>query len=102
MIRGIMFEEPQPYVYQPWPSWRYGPDGEAAIFEREDDVPEGWTTTPHQEKTDEKVLPDLEEVSTPDEAEGQGEGLLAELSLLPEAGELEKPRRGRPPKRYDF
>ena len=28
-----------------WPSWRYGPKGEAAIFESEDDVPKGWKDT---------------------------------------------------------
>jgi hypothetical protein len=26
-----------------WPSWRYGPNGEAAIFERPEDVPDGWS-----------------------------------------------------------
>lgn len=26
-----------------WPSWRYGPYGESAIFQRESDVPFGWT-----------------------------------------------------------
>lgn len=25
-----------------WPSWRRGPDGEARIFERPEDVPPGW------------------------------------------------------------
>lgn len=25
-----------------WPSWYYGPNGEKAIFERAEDVPEGW------------------------------------------------------------
>lgn len=26
-----------------WPGWRYGPNGESAIFQCEADVPEGWT-----------------------------------------------------------
>lgn len=26
-----------------WPSWRYGPSGEAAIFQTEEEVPFGWT-----------------------------------------------------------
>jgi len=30
--------KPQEY----WPSWRYGPNGESAIFEKESDVPYGW------------------------------------------------------------
>lgn len=29
-----------------WPSWRYGPNGEAQVFERSEDVPLGWTDTP--------------------------------------------------------
>ena len=28
-----------------WPSWRYGPNGEAAIFQDEADVPKGWKDT---------------------------------------------------------
>lgn len=30
----------------PWPSWRYGPEGQAEIFACEADVPEGWTRKP--------------------------------------------------------
>lgn len=26
-----------------WPAWRYGPNGEAAIFQSEASVPYGWT-----------------------------------------------------------
>lgn len=37
-----------------WPSWRYGPNGESAIFERESDVPEGWTNNPNDFKKEEK------------------------------------------------
>ncbi len=29
-----------------WPSWRYGPNGAADIFERADDVPAGWVDHP--------------------------------------------------------
>lgn len=29
-----------------WPSWRYGPKGEADIFERPEDVPVGWFDHP--------------------------------------------------------
>lgn len=29
-----------------FPSWRYGPDGEARIFHDEDSVPEGWADSP--------------------------------------------------------
>lgn len=35
-----------------WPAWRYGPKGEAAVFESEADVPKGWHDHPskHAEK----------------------------------------------------
>jgi hypothetical protein len=29
-----------------WPSWRYGPNGEGQIFQREADVPQGWVDSP--------------------------------------------------------
>lgn len=29
-----------------FPSWRYGPDGAAEIFERAEDVPAGWVDHP--------------------------------------------------------
>ena len=29
-----------------WPSWRYGPYGESAIFNSEAEVPHGWTKKP--------------------------------------------------------
>lgn len=29
-----------------WPSWRYGPNGESAIFNSEPEVPVGWTKKP--------------------------------------------------------
>jgi hypothetical protein len=29
-----------------FPSWRYGPDGEAQIFQTADDVPAGWVDHP--------------------------------------------------------
>lgn len=29
-----------------FPAWFYGPDGAAAIFERAEDIPEGWADSP--------------------------------------------------------
>ncbi len=29
-----------------WPSWRFGPGGESAIFDCVEDVPEGWADHP--------------------------------------------------------
>jgi hypothetical protein len=34
------------YVHQAWPSWRYGPNGESAIFQGDDEVPAGWLDHP--------------------------------------------------------
>lgn len=34
------------YVHQSWPAWRYGPAGEAKVFQRPEDVPEGWINRP--------------------------------------------------------
>ncbi len=31
---------------QKWPAWRYSPIGEAEVFEREGDVPAGWSDRP--------------------------------------------------------
>lgn len=36
-------------VDRSWPGWRYGPDGEAAIFQCEADVPLGWTRKPGEQ-----------------------------------------------------
>lgn len=37
-------DQPQ-YIYQAWPAWHYGPNGEAEIFNAAEEVPPGWTTT---------------------------------------------------------
>lgn len=29
-----------------WPSFRYGPDGQGKVFQKPEDVPEGWTDSP--------------------------------------------------------
>lgn len=50
-------KSPKPYVHQDWPSWRYGPDeGDEAIFDGPDDVPEGWVDSPaHRGMTDKEI-----------------------------------------------
>ncbi len=40
-------EKPKGYVHQAWPSFRYGPNGESRVFQRAEDVPEGWSDTPN-------------------------------------------------------
>lgn len=60
---------PPVYTYQAWPAWFYGPDGESAVFDRAEDVPDGWTDNPNS-------LPEAFQVDPP----------------------AEPARRGRPPK----
>lgn len=42
------------YTKVEWPSWRYGPKGEAQIFERESEVPKGWEDHPAKFKKEGK------------------------------------------------
>lgn len=32
--------------HQEWPSWRYGPEGQSAIFDSKEEVPTGWKDHP--------------------------------------------------------
>lgn len=50
---------------QKWPSWRYGPKGEADIFQSEVDVPKGWVDHPSKIKAPTKAkaeVPDDEDL----------------------------------------
>jgi hypothetical protein len=38
--------KPEAYVHQGWPAFRYGPEGERQIFQRPEDVPDGWQDSP--------------------------------------------------------
>lgn len=40
-----MSEQPQ-YLYQEWPAFFYGPNGEADIFNSKEEVPKGWKPEP--------------------------------------------------------
>lgn len=46
--------------YEPikFPGWRYGPNGEAQIFDRAEDVPKGWTDNPNDFKTSSEAVVD--------------------------------------------
>lgn len=35
-------------AHQDWPAWRYGPNGEARIFQQAGDVPQGWADHPNK------------------------------------------------------
>jgi hypothetical protein len=37
-----------------WPSWRFGPGGQSAVFESEADVPKGWVDHPSKVKGEAK------------------------------------------------
>lgn len=39
--------KPPAYAHQDWPSFRYGPNGEKQVFQRPEDVPEGWQDSPN-------------------------------------------------------
>ncbi len=44
-----------------FPSWRYGPKGQAAVFQSEDDVPAGWEDHPSKLPA-EKPLDEINEL----------------------------------------
>lgn len=50
--------------FQAWPSWRYGPKGESAIFEKAEDVPKGWQDHPSK----------FEKAKKPKAEDGEGGG----------------------------
>jgi hypothetical protein len=76
------------YVFQAWPSWRYGPNGEAEIFESEDQVPEGWldhpakfdTNSPQARADAEAVAKRQEALQKEDEAANTLEALIDNFS----------------------
>lgn len=35
-----------PNASKDWPRWFYGPDNQSGVFDREEDVPEGWAEHP--------------------------------------------------------
>jgi hypothetical protein len=37
-------------TFPKWPSWRFGPGGQSAVFESEADVPAGWVDHPTKVK----------------------------------------------------
>ena len=47
-----------------WPAWRYGPDGQYAIFAQPEDVPDGWTKTPQQQLEVPECKPEICKEST--------------------------------------
>lgn len=42
-----------------WPAWRYGPDGQSAIFEQAEDVPQGWSNKPQLQYEAPEVVPEI-------------------------------------------
>lgn len=58
-----------------FPGWRFGPNGEAQIFEREEDVPDGWTDNPNDFKKAENephtALPEEKKAQKPKPAKSK-------------------------------
>jgi len=81
-----------PEGFQSFPSWRYGPNGEAKIFEREEDIPEGWVDHPSklQESTEE---PKVEEApqSQPNPETVDSEPQLEPEPVTAEVAEPQEP-----------
>ena len=48
-----------------FPKWMYGPDGEAQIFEKEEDIPQGWVDHPSKFEKKEEVEDTLGESPEP-------------------------------------
>jgi hypothetical protein len=44
-------------THHKFPSWRYGPKGESAVFESENDVPDGWHDHPSKHEKGAKAEP---------------------------------------------
>lgn len=60
--------------YVAWPAWFYGPKGEAQIFEKAEDVPQGWQDNPNKFKAAAKADDDEPD----DEANADTGGLTRE------------------------
>ncbi len=50
---------------RPWPAWRYGPDGVAQVFEKEEDVPEGWFDHPSKVGQEPEEKPEVKRRGRP-------------------------------------
>lgn len=70
MIRHEHSHQPRPN--DEWPGWMYSPDGESAIFECAEDVPEGWT-----QKLGEGFTPFVPTASVPLDADMLRDELIA-------------------------
>lgn len=56
------------YQHQAWPAVRYGPNGQADIFQSADEVPEGWVDHPS------KIGKKTSDIIRDEHGEGEGEG----------------------------
>lgn len=82
-----------------YPGWRYGPNGEAEIFQTADAVPEGWFDTP--QKAVEHAAQKAKKAPEPDfVAEAQPIEIVEAKKANNSAKELSaSPKRGRPRKK---
>ena len=67
------------YVFQPWPSWRFGPGGASGIFECEADVPIGWVNNPNDVKETDDGIREEDEAGNQADARAEAEGRQEEV-----------------------
>lgn len=60
-----------------WPAWYYGPNGEAEIFQKAEDVPKGWQDHPGKHKARKEKADDKRDDDDDDDKAGTG-GLTRE------------------------
>lgn len=69
-------------AHEKFPSWRYGPKGEAAVFESESDVPAGWHDHPSKHgKSVEAAAPAAKPKAAPKKAGRKAKAKPAPLDL---------------------
>lgn len=75
------------YEYKAWPAWRVSPEGKRALFDKAEEVPDGWMTADEYAALTEDDFPDQN-----GEDEGKGaEDPESETAPVEPSGE-EKPR----------
>jgi len=69
-----------------WPAWRFGPGGEARIFQENEPVPAGWVDHPSKVVEPVKVKRAVKEKKLSATEQARAEARAEGLSVLREAG----------------
>jgi hypothetical protein len=76
---------PVPYVFQAWPAYRYGPNGQSAIFQSAEEVPDGWQDHPNKVGgSPDVILDDNDDRVAKLIADNTAEDLIGHLELMQE------------------